>query len=31
VAVFFVASGFLITGLLWSEVSTAGTIRLRRS
>ncbi|WP_006247513.1 SGNH hydrolase domain-containing protein [Mycolicibacterium tusciae] len=28
--VFFVISGFLITGLLWREVSTAGTIRLRR-
>jgi peptidoglycan/LPS O-acetylase OafA/YrhL len=30
VDVFFVISGFLITGLLWREVSTAGTIRLRR-
>ena len=30
VDVFFVISGFLITGLLWHEVSTAGTIRLRR-
>jgi peptidoglycan/LPS O-acetylase OafA/YrhL len=28
--VFFVISGFLITGLLWREVSTAGTVRLRR-
>ena len=28
VDVFFVISGFLITGLLWREVSTAGTVRL---
>jgi peptidoglycan/LPS O-acetylase OafA/YrhL len=30
VDVFFVISGFLITGLLWHEVSTANTIRLGR-
>jgi peptidoglycan/LPS O-acetylase OafA/YrhL len=30
VDIFFVISGFLITGLLWREVSTAGTVRLRR-
>jgi len=30
VDVFFVISGFLITGLLWHEVSTADTIRLGR-
>ncbi|MDA2895493.1 acyltransferase family protein [Mycolicibacterium sp. BiH015] len=28
VDVFFVISGFLITGLLWREVSTTGTVRL---
>ena len=30
VDVVFVISGFLITGLLWREVSTAGTVGLRR-
>jgi peptidoglycan/LPS O-acetylase OafA/YrhL len=28
--VFFVISGFLITGQLWREVSTTGTLRMRR-
>ncbi|BBU20303.1 hypothetical protein MYXE_00920 [Mycobacterium xenopi] len=30
VDVFFVISGFLITGLLWREVDSTGTVRLRR-
>jgi peptidoglycan/LPS O-acetylase OafA/YrhL len=30
VDVFFVISGFLITGLLWREVSTTGSVRLHR-